>query len=112
MKKINFSDYVFISLILAPTGQFSNLGNLDFNSLASIIISFILLITAIVFFFYLLLGGLKVILSGGKKENLDAARAHLVNAFVGLVIVLSTWAIIAFIGGVFGVNLISLPIGL
>lgn len=49
-----------------------------------------------------------MILSGGKKENVDAANRHIINAFVGLVIVFSTWAILSFIESAFGVNIVLL----
>lgn len=59
----------------------------------------------------ILTGGLKMILSQGKKEYVDAAYKHLINAFIGLVIVFSVWAIISFIEGAFGVNIVFFNVG-
>jgi Type IV secretion system pilin len=90
---------------LKATGQFSNLNNIDFNVFISVVINFLLITSSILFFFMLLTGGLRVILSQGKKENLDAAYKHITNAFIGLIIVFSSWAIISFIESALGINI-------
>jgi hypothetical protein len=110
MKEIKKQISLYISLL--PTGQFSNLENINFSGLMSLIISLFIIVAGVSFFFSFLLGGIKIIVSQGNKDQLDDAKRHLTNALIGIVIVLSTWAIISFVEGVFGVNLLLFQVNL
>lgn len=61
-------------------------------------------------FVFLLLGGLQWITSGGDKNALEQARDKIMNAFIGLIIVASTWAITQLVGNFLGINIANLPI--
>jgi fumarate reductase subunit D len=92
---------------LAPTGEFSKLGNLTAGGIVSALIRFILVIAALVFFFILVFGGIQWITSGGDKANTETARNRITAALVGLVIVFSAWAILQLIKIFFGIDVIT-----
>lgn len=68
------------------------------------------LVGFILFFFTLLIGGVKWIIANGDKANVESAQKTITNALIGLVILLSIFAIIALIGQIFGVNLLKIEI--
>lgn len=59
--------------------------------------------------FFLIYGGIRWIVSGGNKEKLQQARQTLTYAIIGLIVVLLSFFIINVIGGIFAVNLLSVP---
>jgi len=66
------------------------------------------------FFFFLLWGGLQWILSGGDKDNTEKARKKVTSALIGLVVILSAYAIatildIIFFGGKGGIFILQIP---
>ena len=93
---------------LQPTGQFANLGTLDFPGIIAILVRFLVIIAAIVFFFMLVIGGIRWIASGGDKGQTEAARNQITAALVGLVIVFAAWAIVALINAFFHIDLLHL----
>ena len=98
-------------LNLDAPDQFSNLSNVRPESVIEWAIGVMLIVASIIFFFMLVLGGIKWITSGGDKGKTEAARNQITAALVGLVIVFASWAIVALVGTIFGVNLLSLNIG-
>ena len=64
---------------------------------ASISISFILVLI------YLIWSGIQWLTSGGEKTAVAAARERMTAAFIGLMIVLSAWAIFILVQYLFGV---------
>ncbi|TSC88774.1 MAG: Uncharacterized protein G01um10145_800, partial [Microgenomates group bacterium Gr01-1014_5] len=93
---------------LKPTGQFTELGKLEFADIVSKLIRFALIIAAVVFFFMLLIGGIKWIMSGGDKGKTEEARNQITAALVGLVIVFSAWAIAQLTKALFGIDILNL----
>lgn len=93
---------------LQPTGQFANLGVLNFPGIIAILIRFMIIIAAVIFFFMLVIGGIRWIASGGDKAQTEAARNQITAALVGLVIVFAAWAIAALINAFFGVDILHL----
>lgn len=74
------------------------------------LLSLAIIIAAIVFFFVFLIGGIRWIMSGGDKAQVEAARGTLTNALIGLVIILSLFAILKFIEVLFGVELLQIEL--
>ncbi len=62
-------------------------------------------IGAVVFFFILLTGAIQWMTSGGDKGATETARKRLTNAFIGLIILFSLFAIINLIESFLDVNL-------
>ncbi len=80
-----------------------------FTSAISAIIGLLTIIGALWFLIQVLLGGLEWITAAGDKAKLTKARDRLSNAFVGLIIVVAGWALLALAGQFFGWESILLP---
>ncbi len=76
----------------------------EIGTILSGIIAIFILVAAIFAFFLLLTGGIQWITSGGDKGALENARNRIVHAIVGLIIIASIWAIIAFIFPILGLS--------
>ena len=66
-----------------------------------------LLITGVVVLLMIILGGLQYVTSGGDKEAAQAARERMTAAFIGLAIVVASYAVAAILEKVFGISIIS-----
>jgi len=55
------------------------------------------------------MGGISWISAGGDKAKLTHARDQLSNAFIGLVVVVAGWAVLALAGQFFGWTTILAP---
>lgn len=95
---------------LRPTGQFENLQNVSFSSIVSAVVTLLLIVSLLAFFFMFMFGGIKFIISGGNKEKTDTATRQIKNAFIGLFIVFSSWAIVQIISTVYGIDLLLIEI--
>lgn len=78
----------------------------------SLMINLCMVIGCIIFVFMIFFGGYQWITSAGNKDGLQKAKSRITNALIGLVILLSLYAILNFLSGFFGLNLIqfNLPI--
>lgn len=72
----------------------------------SSIIGFMTIAAGIWFIFQFLVGGFFWMTSAGDKAKLHEARERLTNAFVGLIIVVASWAILALASQFLGVDFI------
>lgn len=97
-------------IILLPNGQFTPLKNYSVQNFVSAAVNLVLIITAILFLFSIFGAGFKFMLSGGNKEKMKEAGRQILNAFVGIVLVFSTWAIMGALSDFFGVNLLQFQI--
>ncbi|HJX59325.1 hypothetical protein A2V61_01780 [Candidatus Woesebacteria bacterium RBG_19FT_COMBO_47_8] len=68
-------------------------------------------IGTLVFFFVMLAGAIQWITSGGDKAGLEGARGKIVNALVGFIVLLATFALLKVIEDFFGINILTLDIG-
>lgn len=100
----------------AGLGPFSNLGSAGstsvpaaaaFTGVISAIIGVITIGAAVWFMFQLLVGGLGWLSSGGEKAKLTEARDRITNAFIGLIIVVAAWGIIAITGQFLGFEILN-----
>jgi hypothetical protein len=93
-------------MIQNPIVPVFNLGTLIGNLIAVAII-----IASLLTFLYLILGGFQWITSGGDKAGLEQAKDKITNALVGLVLVLTAWAIMTLAANFLGFPFpsISLP---
>ncbi len=73
------------------------------GSLFAFVVTGIIVIAGIILLFYLLWGALQWITSGGEKENLTNARGKIMNALVGMFLVVVVLAVWAYIMGDFGI---------
>lgn len=79
-----------------------------FQRLLPALISGGLIAGTVIFFIMLLIGAVQWISSGGDKAKTEEARGRITNALVGLVILLSLFAIANLISNFFGVNILQL----
>lgn len=70
-----------------------------------------LTIGIIVFFFVMMIGAIQWITSGGDKAGLEAARGKLANALIGIIILLSLFAVLKVLEDFLGVNILTLDMG-
>lgn len=90
-------------------GPFANItdASAGFAAVANIVSKVIGVITiaaGIWFLFQFLIGGFNWITSGGDKAKLQSARDRLTNAFIGLIVVVAGWAVLALTGFFFHID--------
>lgn len=71
-----------------------------FNTVFGRIIGLVLTIAAIVAFLYLLIAGFQYITAGGDADKAQKARQGIVNALVGILVILISYLILRYVGTV------------
>lgn len=91
-----------ITNVTAPTntGLFQNL-----SQTINTIFSFVILLAGIIFVILFLVGGVQYLTAAGNDEQTGKAKKLLVDAIVGLVLVLAAWAIGNFVLDQLNVNI-------
>ena len=90
------------------------LGDRDYNGVnffsnaVATIVSLLFIGGVIVFVLILLISAINWITSGGDKAKASAAREKMFNAFIGLLILFSVYAIIRIVGTIFDIDLLSI----
>lgn len=92
--------------ILPPTNLLPRVGP---GPLLQGIIRMVLIAAFVVAFLILLVGGVRWIIAGGEKSAVESARNMVTGALIGLVVVLSAFAIIRLVEIFFNVNVITGP---
>lgn len=82
-----------------------------FRALLPNLVGLGLAIGIIVFFFVMLIGAIRWIASGADKAELEQARSQITNGLVGIVLLLSLFALIKVLETFFGIDLLTLDIG-
>ncbi|MBU3935698.1 pilin [Patescibacteria group bacterium] len=77
---------------------------LFFNNVLQTIISLFLIGGVIFFFFHFIQAGFNYIQSRGDPKNLEAVKEQMTNAFVGLAVIFSVFAILKVLGHIFGIS--------
>lgn len=78
-----------------------------FSLVFSNIIGFLTLIAGLAFIFYFLLGAINWITAGGDTQKSKLSRMQIINALIGLVVVIIANPVIALIGKLLGIPLLS-----
>jgi hypothetical protein len=81
-----------------------------FNKLLPNLIGLSFIVGAIIFVAIIIVGAIQWIISGGDKAGIESAKGKITNAVIGLVILLSLFAIIYVIENFFGIKLLELRI--
>ncbi len=68
------------------------------------VVGFLTIAASLWFLIQILIAGLSWISAGGEKNKLTEARERLTNSFIGLVVVVAAWAVLALTGVFFGVE--------
>jgi hypothetical protein len=88
------SDFNFLKIFQ------SNNGEQSFNNVFGQIISLVLTIAAVVAFVYLLMAGFQYITAGGDSAKAQTARTGIINALIGIIIIIVSYTILRFAGGI------------
>jgi hypothetical protein len=96
--------------VLGPSLQ-SMTGVGFFQDLLPRMVGLAFLVGVLIFFFIMITGAIQWITSGGDKTALEGARGKITNAIVGVVILLSLFALLKVIEDFFGINILALDIG-
>lgn len=101
---------VIINPVIGPNIQ--ALSGVEFiERLIRSLISLGFVIGAVIFFFMFITGAIAYMTSGGDKGATEAAKKRITNAFIGITILLSTFAIISLVEYFFGTNLMEFRFG-
>jgi hypothetical protein len=68
----------------------------------------VIIVAGLAFLVYFLVGGLQWLTSGGDKIALESARGKITNALIGLVIIVSSFAVIKIVEVVLGIDITDL----
>ncbi|MFC1625588.1 hypothetical protein ACFL1Q_00900 [Patescibacteria group bacterium] len=83
-----------------------------FQKILPNLISLAFIIAVLIFFFVLIIAAIQWISSGGDKTAMESARGRITSALVGIVILLSSFALIKIVEAFFGINILTLDIGI
>jgi len=78
-----------------------------FNKLISIVIGFMTVIAGLWFTFQLIIGAFEWITAGGDTQKLQSAQKKILNAIIGLVVVVAAVFLIDLIGSLLGIDILS-----
>ncbi|PWU23750.1 hypothetical protein C5B42_01845 [Candidatus Cerribacteria bacterium 'Amazon FNV 2010 28 9'] len=101
------------SSAFAPVAGETNLvgaGNAAGDQLSHFLSSFLGFLTTLaglMFLIYFIFAALEWITAGGEKGKIEHARQQMVNAALGLIIVIAAYGIAGIIGGVLGIDILS-----
>lgn len=88
-----------------------DIGGTEFlNKFIPNLITLSFVIGAIIFVAIIIIGAIQWILSGGDKAGIESARGKITNAIIGLIILLSLFAIIYVVENFFGIKIMNLEI--
>jgi len=85
--------------ITPPLGFIANI-----TDLINLLLRVVFVVAALLVFGFLIIGALQWITSGGEKSKTEAARNKIVAAIIGLIIVVSSFAIMTLIVRILGFN--------
>lgn len=94
-------------ITIAPPTGFTGIENITLEKVISVGIQIIIIGAVLVAFVFLMIGGVKWITAGANKEAAADARGTLTAAIVGLVIIFLAWAVITFVGNIFGIDILA-----
>ena len=130
MKKLSlFVQGIFVYLFIALPAFAAETGSVDFCTGATglavtlcalggenlaitlrNIVGFVVVLAVVIALLYLLYGGIKWITSRGEKEQVEAARSHIMAAIVGLIVVFLAIFILSIVLAAFGIPFQNLKI--
>src|SRR3989344_7764571 len=95
---------------ITGTGPFQNVGaspGADLERLASTILGTLTGVASLAFLLYFVIGALNWITAGGDKTKIESAQKSMLNAIMGIVVVVIAYFIASIIGFVLGINILN-----
>jgi len=102
------SNTEIVNPLLGELGQKSGIEY--FQGLIPGLIGLLFVAGSIFFVFMMLWGAVTWIISGGDKAAIESARGRITSALVGIVLLLSTFALVKIIEAFFGINILTIDI--
>ncbi len=81
-----------------------------FNRGISFLIAFLTVLAGLFFLFQIFIGALGWLNAGGNESNVASARQRIMQALIGLAIVVAAYGIIALVGALLGLSILN-PLG-
>ncbi len=78
----------------------------SFGEMLTNVMNIVVVIGVIAVLLYLIWGGIEWITSGGDKGKTESARNKITAAIVGLIILISSWAILMFVQDILGIQVL------
>jgi amino acid transporter len=89
---------------LGPFGANPGDGLTGIVNIISSVIGLMTIAAGVWFLFQFIVGGFNMISAGGDKAKLQSSRDRLTNSFIGLIVVVAGWSILALASTFFGVD--------
>lgn len=89
---------------LGPFGENPGDGLTGIAKIVSSVIGLMTIAAGIWFLLQFIVGGFNMINAGGDKAKLQSSRDRLTNSFIGLIVVVAGWSILALAGTFLGVD--------
>jgi hypothetical protein len=102
---------VFAQITNLATPNLTGDGATFFGNFIPKIITILFLIGGLAFFFMFLIGAIRWITSGGDKGAVEGARSQITQALIGMLVMVSIWAIAKLLETVFGISLLNINLG-
>ena len=87
----------------------STAGLVGITNIISSVVGFMTIAAGVWFLFQLLFAGYEWMTAGGDTKRIGGSRDRIVHAFIGLVIVVGAWSMLAVVGQFFGYNILIDP---
>ena len=87
----------------------STAGLVGITNIISSVVGFMTIAAGVWFLFQLLFAGYEWMTAGGDTKRIGGSRDRIVHAFIGLVIVIAAWSLLAVVGQFFGYNILIDP---
>ncbi len=81
----------------SPSDSISNQSS--FTGLALVVIKWLLTISGVIAILFIIVGGFQYITSAGNSETAEKGKGTLINAVIGLIVVLLSYTIVSVISG-------------
>ncbi len=104
------SNLIAQAVIKNPVGPKFESGQSFFQAFIPSLVGIGFVLGVLFFFFYMIIGAIQWITSGGDKAALEGARGKLTSAIVGVIILLSLFALLKIVEDFFGINILTLDI--
>ncbi len=78
-----------------------------FTTQLSNIIAFLTILGSLFFVIYFIVGGFEWLQAGGDTGKAEKARTRMINAAIGLLVMILATALVGIIGGVFGIDILN-----
>jgi hypothetical protein len=94
--------------MIVDVTQPNNVKITELGKLIGALISAVFVIAGLIAFVFLIWGGIQWITSGGDKAGVEAAQKRIQAAFIGLIIVVASWAIMKVVSSFLGIDIFNL----